>query len=216
MRKQLLIPAMLILATGLLQGCNQQDTAAKAQTDAAKAQADIAKAQADGQKKIVDAQAKLDQVVAQNNKNVVGAQADAQTQAVKDPNAPPPPDNADVIKAHNVAENKVADAQYDVDKAKAEADKEVADARCKTQAGAAHDSCVATAKAAYDSAVAAAKEVRVFGLSGLLLQRRRALFHDLERVRVRQRPRPQAESVPAPAPPRPPPRGATRRSRWTR
>ena len=67
------------------------------------------------------------------------------------------PDNADVIKAHNAAENKVADAQYDVDKAKAEADKEVADARCKTQAGAAHDSCMATAKAAYDSAVAAAK-----------------------------------------------------------
>jgi ATP-binding cassette subfamily B protein len=34
---------------------------------------------------------------------------------------------------------------------------------------------------------AAAKEVRVFGLSRLLLQRRRALFDDLERVRVRQR-----------------------------
>ena len=39
MRKQFFIPAMLILAAGLLQGCNQQDTAAKAQTDAAKAQA---------------------------------------------------------------------------------------------------------------------------------------------------------------------------------
>ena len=34
---------------------------------------------------------------------------------------------------------------------------------------------------------AAAKEVRVFGLSKLLLQRRRALFGELERVRVRQR-----------------------------
>jgi len=100
MRKQSLIPAMLILAAVSLQGCNQQaDTAAKAQTDAAKAQADIAKAQADGQKKIVDAQAKLDQVVAQNNKNVVGAQADAQTQAAKDQTAPPPPNNSDVAKA---------------------------------------------------------------------------------------------------------------------
>jgi ATP-binding cassette subfamily B protein len=34
---------------------------------------------------------------------------------------------------------------------------------------------------------AAAKEVRIFGLSGLLLQRRRTLFADLERVRVHQR-----------------------------
>ena len=34
---------------------------------------------------------------------------------------------------------------------------------------------------------AAAKEVRVFGLSGLLLKRRQKLFADLERVRLRQR-----------------------------
>src|SRR5216110_3195818 len=130
MHTQARILVTLLVATVFLHGCNQQaDTAAKAQTDAAKAQGDIAKAEADGQKKIVDAQAKLDQVVAQNNKDLVGAQTDAQKDAAKNPNAPPPEASADVVKARNAAENKVADAQYDVDKAKAEAARQVAEAR---------------------------------------------------------------------------------------
>ena len=148
----------LIFTAVFLQGCNQQaDTAPKAQVDATKVQADIAKAEADGQKKIVDAQAKLDQVVAQNNKDLVGAQTDAQKDATKNPNAPAPEASADVVKARNAAENKVADAQYDVDKAKAEAARQVAEAHCKTQIGAANDACMANAKAGYESTVAAAK-----------------------------------------------------------
>ncbi len=70
----------LVFATMLLQACSQQ-------VDTAKVQADIAKAEADGQKTIIDAQAKLDQVVAQNNKDVVGVQADAQKDATNNPNA---------------------------------------------------------------------------------------------------------------------------------
>jgi len=158
MHKQAKILATVIFAAMVLQGCNQQaDTTAKAQADNAKAQADIAKAEADGQKKIIDAQAKLDQVVAQNNKDVVGAQTDAQEQAASNPNAPPPAAGADVAKARSDAEKKVADAQYDVDKAKAEAVKQVAEARCKTLVGGANESCMAAAKTNYESALAAAK-----------------------------------------------------------
>jgi len=152
-------------ATVLLQGCNQQtDPAAKAQadvvktqTDAAKVQADVTKAEADGQKKIIDAQAKLDQVVAQNNKDVVGVQADAQRDATTNPNAPTPAASIDVAKARSNAEIKVADASYDVDKAKAEAAKQVAEARCQAQVGDANKTCMSNAKADYESAVVTAK-----------------------------------------------------------
>jgi hypothetical protein len=152
MRKHASILVALAFAAAMLQGCNQQaDTAAKVQ-------ADVAKAEADGQKKIIDAQAKLDQVVAQNNKDLVGTQADAQKDASSNPNAPPPAVSADVAKARSDAEVKVADAQYDVDKAKAEAVKQVADARCEAQVGDANSKqCLATAKSSYDSAIAAAK-----------------------------------------------------------
>jgi hypothetical protein len=151
MRKHANILFALAFATAMLQGCNQQAD------NAAKVQADVAKAEADGQKKIIDAQAKLDQVVAQNNKNLVGTQADAQKDASSNPNAPPPEANADIAKARSDAEVKVADAQYDVDKAKAEAAKQVAEARCESQAGDANKQCQAAAKADYDAAVAAAK-----------------------------------------------------------
>jgi len=148
----------LVFATILLQACNQQtDPAAKAQTDAVKIQADVAKAEADGQKKIVDAQAKLDQVVAQNNKDLVGVQADAQKDAVSNPNAPTAAASADIAKAHTNAEIKIADAQYDVDKAKAAAAEQVADARCQSQLGDANKACVTNAKTTYESALAMAK-----------------------------------------------------------
>ena len=151
MRNQASIFVALILATVLLQGCNQQTD------NAAKVQADVAKAEADGQKQIIDAQAKLDQVVAQNNKNLVGAQADAQKDAATDPNAPTPAASADMAKARTDAENKVADAQFGVDKAKAAAAKQVAEARCQALVGDANKTCMSNAKADYESATAAAK-----------------------------------------------------------
>jgi hypothetical protein len=151
MRKQAKILVALVFVAVSLQGCNQQtDTAGKVQ-------ADVAKAEADGQKKIIDAQAKLDQVVAQNNKDLVGVQADAQKDAANDPNAPAPAAAADTAKARSNAEIKVADGQYDVDKAKAEAARQVAEARCQALVGDAIKQCVSSAKNDYDSAVAAAK-----------------------------------------------------------
>jgi hypothetical protein len=147
--------AALIFATMLLQACNQQaDTAT---VDAAKVQADVTKADADGQKTIIDAQAKLDQVVAQNNKDLVGVQADAQKDAATNPNASPAAASADIAKARANAENKIADAQYDVDRAKAGAVEKSAEARCENQVGDANKLCVSNAKTSYDSALATAK-----------------------------------------------------------
>jgi len=140
----------LVFAAMVLQGCSQQ-------ADTAKVQADVAKAEAAGQKKIIDAQAKLDQVVAQNNKDLIGVQADAQKDATNDPNAPTAAASADIAKARTSAQIKVGDAQYDVDKAKAEAVEVVAEARCEAQVGDANKTCVSNAKATFDSAVATAK-----------------------------------------------------------
>ena len=140
----------IICVAALLQACNQQ-------TDHAKVEADVAKAEAAAQKNVIDAQAKLDQVVAANNKDLVGAQADAQRDAANNTNAPPPEANAEIAKARSNAELKVADAQFDVDKAKAEGIQKIAEARCEDQVGEANKACTATAKANYDLAVAQAK-----------------------------------------------------------
>jgi PBP1b-binding outer membrane lipoprotein LpoB len=141
----------LVFVAVLLQGCNDQ------QVDPAKVQADVTKAEAAGQKNIIDAQAKLDQVVAQNNKDLAGVQADAQKDAANNPNTATPAASADIAKARANGEIKVADAQFDVDKAKAEGEEKVAEARCETQVGDANKTCKSNAKATYDSAVAAAK-----------------------------------------------------------
>lgn len=148
MRKQASIFVGLVLATALLQGCNQQTD------NAAKVQADIAKAEADGQKQIIDAQAKLDQVVAQNNKTLVGVRADAQKDAA---DKPAEAADADIVKARSEAEIKVADAQYEVDKAKAAAARQVAEARCEALALDAKNDCMSRAKTDYASATATAK-----------------------------------------------------------
>lgn len=151
MRKQASIVVAITFAIALLQGCNQE-----AET-AAKVQADIAKAEADGQKKIIDAQAKLDQVVAQNNKTLVGVRADAQKDAADKPAAPAEAADADIVKARSEAEIKVADAQYEVDKAKAAAARQVAEARCEALALDAKNDCMSRAKTDYASATATAK-----------------------------------------------------------
>jgi hypothetical protein len=143
----------VVFVAMLLQGCSQQ-------VDTAKVQADVTKAEADGQKKIIDAQAQLDQVVAQNNKDLIGMQADARKDAANDPNAPAAAASADMAKARANAEAKVADAQYNVDRAKAEAAEKVGETRCELQVGDANKACLASAKASYDSAEAMAKSKR--------------------------------------------------------
>jgi hypothetical protein len=181
MSKQALIAAALVAALGL-QACAKQ-------VDQAKVEADVRKAQAEGEKKIVDAQAKLEQVNAENNKDIVTAQADARLDAAKAAdNAAPPPAPADtktaktpaaraaaakpadvtppappandenVSKARVAAVGKVADAQYDVEKAKAEAAYSVTMARCDGQTSDNMQAvCRDGAKAVLDKAVATAK-----------------------------------------------------------
>lgn len=138
------------LSLMLLQGCTQQ-------VDLAKVQANVTKAQADGQKLIVDAQANLDQVVAANNKDIVGVQADAQREADTSPDADASAANEAITKARQHAATLVADAQLEVDKAKAQAPYNVAVAQCESQLGDAKKTCELHAKATYDLAVAEAK-----------------------------------------------------------
>jgi len=181
MVKQSILVATLVAALGL-QACAKQ-------VDQAKVEADVQKAQAEGQKKIVDAQAKLEQVNAENNKDIVSAQADARVDAAKaadnaapaasaadaktaktpgaravaakpaDAAAPTPPVNDEnVAKTRIAALGKVADAQYDVEKAKAEAAYDVTMARCDGQTSDNMQAvCRDGAKATLDKAVATAK-----------------------------------------------------------
>ena len=95
--------------------------------------------------------------MADKNKDVVGAQA---TRKRTRPITRMPPRRQRTLMSTRprwTPRDKIADAQYDVDKAKAEAQKEVADARCEAQVGDANKTCKDAAKASYGSAVAAAK-----------------------------------------------------------
>jgi hypothetical protein len=149
MSSRTLLTATLI-SCAALQACTQAP-------DLAKVQADVAKAQADGQKMIVDAQANLDKVNAQNNKDVVNAQVDHPNDAMAAAPAGNPPEPTATEKARHDASDKVADAQYDVDKAKGEAAYNVQVAQCGAQMGDALKACKETAKASYDSALSNAK-----------------------------------------------------------
>jgi hypothetical protein len=156
MVKQALFLAGCIAGLGL-QGCNNNAA------DPAKVEAEVQKAQAEGEKKIVEAQAKFEQVAAENKKDVIVAQADARIDAAGDsaakaaddaarkgdvkkgdarktdakmpdiaPTAPPASDE-NIAKVRITAMQKIAEAQYGVDKAKAEATYGVTLARCKGQ-----------------------------------------------------------------------------------
>ena len=175
MVKQTLFIAVCIAGLGL-QACN--NTAA----DPAKVAAEAQKAQAEGEKKIVEAQAKLEQVTAENKKDVVVAQADARIDAAADAAAKAgdsakkteagkpvaktpeavepatPPADENVAKARVAAMQKVADAQYGLEKAKAEATYGVTLARCEGQSSQSMQSvCRDGAQKTLASAVASAK-----------------------------------------------------------
>lgn len=148
-------------ATLVLAACTQAP-------DQAQVQRDVEKAQAEGQKKVADAKAKLDQVNAENRKEIVETRVDAASDAAKSANATPAqnaepgtPANAsannDIANAQDKAAKKAADAQYGVDKASAEARYDVAVARCKAQIGSAEKSCKDSAKNTYDSEIKQAK-----------------------------------------------------------
>jgi hypothetical protein len=158
--KERLLVTLGATAALVLAGCTQAP-------DQAQVQRDVEKAQAEGQKKVADAQAKLDQVNAENRKDIVETRVDASAPA-NNPNTTPSataepgtPANAsankDVANAQDKAAKKAADAQYDVDKARAEAQYDVAVARCKAQTGSSEKSCKDSAKNAYDQQINQAK-----------------------------------------------------------
>lgn len=139
----------LLAGATLLQACDRTP-------DQTKVQGDVAKAQAEGQKLIVDAQAKLDQVAAKNNQEVVNAQVDARAENEKNQPVTPPADN-DVTKARKEASDNMADAQFNLDKAKSEAAYNVAKVQCEAQTGDAEKACVDGANARKEAAIADAK-----------------------------------------------------------
>lgn len=139
----------VLAAAASLGACNRSP-------DPATVQADITKAQAAGQKTVVDAQANLDKVNAANAKDVINTQVDARASAA-DNQAQQSPSAQDVNEVRMRANVKTADAQYDLDKARAEATMNVAKAKCEAQTGSSADACNAAAKSQYDAAVAQAK-----------------------------------------------------------
>lgn len=171
MVKQGLFIAGCIAGLGL-QACNNNAA------DPAKVEAEVQKAQAEGEKKVVEAQAKLEQVAAENKKDVVVARADARIDAADEAKSgdsakkaaasdakktevtepPVPVADENVAKARITAMQKVADAQYGVDKAKAEATYGVTLARCKGQSSESMQAvCRDGAQKTLSSAVASAK-----------------------------------------------------------
>ena len=165
MVKQALFIAGCVAGLGL-QACNNNAA------DPAKVEAEVQKAQAEGEKKVVEAQAKLEQVAAESKKDIVVARADARidaaddkaklsaTNAKKTEAVEPAASVADenVAKTRVAAMQKVADAQYGVEKARAEATYGVTLARCKGQSSEGMQAvCRDGAQKTLASAVASAK-----------------------------------------------------------
>lgn len=108
----------------------------------AQVQADAAKAQADGQKKVDDANAELARVQQENSTAPANPAA---PNTMTEPTAP-----ADRAK-------KIADAEYDVAKAKAQQTYDVAVARCGNRTGDDLKACKELAKSNFDRSMAEAK-----------------------------------------------------------
>ena len=156
--RMLTIPALI--AVLCLQACGGPDPA--------KVQADVEKAQADAQKIVAEAQAKFDKASADARKDIVEAQADARADAA-DANANPPAavnatpyraSDGKVAKTRADAQQKTADAQFDLDKARAQANYKVGVAHCESQSGLSRKACKETAKAVYETNLATAKQRR--------------------------------------------------------
>jgi hypothetical protein len=142
-------PILVVLAGMLaLTACAKQGA------DPAKVQADVTKAQAEGQEKIAVAQEKFERANMQAN----AAPANPDAGGIATP-APPvsvdAPPSTTLVAADRAA--RLADAQFDLDKAKAEQAYNVALARCEDRVGDANKACRDLAKSTYDSAIDSAK-----------------------------------------------------------
>lgn len=106
-------------------------------------QADVTKAETEGQAKIADAEAKLAKVRQEASDAPVDANTDRNE---KTPTAPP------LTRAQ-----KIADAEYEVEKAKAQQTYDVALARCGDRVGYAYRACKDQAASDFNAAMASAK-----------------------------------------------------------
>lgn len=135
---------MAILASALvLHACAKQGV------DLAKVHADIAKAQAEGEEKVAAAQAKFDRI--KNEMNSAPAAPDSSS-----PTTGTPPTSVDAPGSVTIAldpARRLADAQFDLDKAKAEQTYNVAVARCEDRVDDANKACRDLAKTLYESAI---------------------------------------------------------------
>ena len=134
----------ILASTVALQACTKQGV------DPAKVQADVAKAQAEGQEKVAAAQAKFDRL-----KNELNS-----APATPTPTTGTPPSGVDAPGTTAIAVDpaqRLADAQFDLDKAKAEQSYNVAIARCEDRVDEANKACRDLAKSSYDSAIDQAK-----------------------------------------------------------
>jgi hypothetical protein len=138
-----------LAVAALLQACSQNIGPVKAQRN-------VTNAQADGEKEVVDAQANLALVNAQNNKDVVSARLWARAHDPRNASTAAT-NNADARRSRAEAKRKIADAQFDVDKAKAQASDKVAIAQCEARADAGANSCKDDATANFDSEMVTAK-----------------------------------------------------------
>jgi hypothetical protein len=148
---------LVLLATALLQqACSQNIGPLKIQDD-------VTKAQAAGEKMVTEAQANLDLVYAQNNSDIVNARLHARAHDPRNASSAST-NNAAARRLRAEAAQKIADAQYEVDKARAQARYNVAKAQCDAHATAAPKSCADDATTSYGSAIAAARRGRALAM----------------------------------------------------
>ena len=144
------IRPMLIVFAGAL----ALTACAKQGADPAKVQADVTKAQTEGQEKIAVAQEKFERAKMEANATPVNADAGGTATPAPPVSVDAPPSTA-LVTTDPAA--RLADAQFDLDKAKAEQAYNVALARCEDRVGDANKACRDLAKSTYDSAVDSAK-----------------------------------------------------------
>ena len=121
-----------------------------------KIQDEVTRAQATGDKMVTDAQANLDLVYAQNNSDIVNARLHARAHDPRNASSAST-NNAEARRLRAEAKQKIADAKFEVDKAKAQARYNLAKAQCEAHAAADPVSCRDAGMASYGSEMATAK-----------------------------------------------------------
>ena len=148
---------LLLLASAMLQQACSQNMGPQ------KFQDDVTKVEAASEKMVAEAQANLDLVYAQNNSEIVNARLHARAHDPRNASSAST-NNAAARRLRAEAMQKIADAQYEIDKARAQARYNVAKAQCDAHATLAPKSCTDEATSSYGSAMAAARRGRALAM----------------------------------------------------